>query len=722
MAITKILNLQEADKRNPAAHLKNAIEYIQNPDKTEKCVLVGSLNCLPDSAFEQMMETKELYQKTGKRQGYHVIISFSPEEYVEPEQAMYVVENFAKELLGEDYEAVYAVHTDRKHVHGHLIWNSVSLTTGKKYNSPKGNWKHHLQPITNKYCGKLGLNIMPAEYSEYPKNLPREDWEKEMSFRDIILRDAKMCMFGAGDVEHFEYLMRSLGYNLKKGSWLEVQVPGCKYFHKLEKLDSIFEKENLSGYLDMPGLARPFFYTGDVRELKQTNMSGFQEWYYAKIYHLRVVEQNRFTMKSAKYAEDLKQLHLWQDKYWMLINNNIQSLDDLAAYYVRHIRKVEQLETQQREMHRERQKRKRQIKTEEDLLEYQAWHLETQRKLEKIKEEKKEAKHQVLLARNAMCDNVDYSILDKYEKEPFVENEDVVFPWTKRILENKKRREEKRRNKENEKTGTLQQMVEDVLEKSGKFVSEENNEKQKVVEKEDESKMADVDGESVGAITGKDEERELEGEISEETILQTAWSNVRGKEYDETSGIDKTEALYDKPHTEMVWEEDVESKGENREVEVLENYKSYCSNNLERRALLMDVSQGMDLTNAINKVKEGYLLMGHEADFDEIYEEAKELLDYVNSLETKDKLERIVEKLVAYGTYETIPLSVKADILAFDLADASGNLKLFMSVLKQLGVKMEQDEMFEEYQKIYTETVERAGREERSEVWRGKER
>ena len=106
----------------------------------------------------------------------------------------------------------------------------------------------------------------------------------------------------------------------------------------------------------------------------------------------------------------------------------------------------------------------------------------------------------------------------------------------------------------------------------------------------------------------------------------------------------------------------------------------------------------------------------------EIYEEAKELLDYVNSLETKDKLERIVEKLVAYGTYETIPLSVKADILAFDLADASGNLKLFMSVLKQLGVKMEQDEMFEEYQKIYTETVERAGREERSEVWRGKER
>ena len=65
------------------------------------------------------------------RQGYHVIISFSPEEKVTAEQAMYVLEHFAKDVLGDDYEAVYAVHTDREHMHGHLIWNSVSMTTGK---------------------------------------------------------------------------------------------------------------------------------------------------------------------------------------------------------------------------------------------------------------------------------------------------------------------------------------------------------------------------------------------------------------------------------------------------------------------------------------------------------------------------------------------------------------------------------------------------------------
>lgn len=155
MAITKILNIKESEGRNPASHLKNALEYIQNPDKTEECVLVGGINCLPDTAFEQMEETKNIFHKTGKRQGYHVIISFSPEEKVTAEQAMYVLEHFAKDELGDDYEAVYAVHTDREHMHGHLIWNSVSMTTGKKYNSPKSNWKNHLQPITNKYCDEL---------------------------------------------------------------------------------------------------------------------------------------------------------------------------------------------------------------------------------------------------------------------------------------------------------------------------------------------------------------------------------------------------------------------------------------------------------------------------------------------------------------------------------------------------------------------------------------
>lgn len=309
MAITKILNIQESDGRNPASHLKNALEYIQNPDKTEECVLVGSINCLPDTAFEQMEETKNIFHKTGKRQGYHVIISFSPEEKVTAEQAMYVLEHFAKDVLGNDCEAVYAVHTDREHMHGHLIWNSVSMTTGKKYNSPKGNWKNHLQPITNKYCDELGLSIMPAEYSRNPKNISRDKWEKEMSMKDIILRDAKMCAYAAGNVEHFKYLMKRLGYVFKKDAWMEVQAPGFRYYHKLAKMDEMFSEDMLRHHVDMPWMAKPYFYSSDIRGLHRAKLSPFQKKFYAKLYRLRVVEQKRFVVGGAKYAEDLKRFH-----------------------------------------------------------------------------------------------------------------------------------------------------------------------------------------------------------------------------------------------------------------------------------------------------------------------------------------------------------------------------------------------------------------------------
>jgi len=56
---------------------------------------------------------------------------------------------------------------------------------------------------------------MPVEYSRNPKNISRDKWEREMSMKEIILREAKMCAYAAGNVEHFKYLMKRLGYALK---------------------------------------------------------------------------------------------------------------------------------------------------------------------------------------------------------------------------------------------------------------------------------------------------------------------------------------------------------------------------------------------------------------------------------------------------------------------------------------------------------------------------
>ena len=428
MAITKILNIKESEGRNPASHLKNALEYIQNPDKTEECVLVGGINCLPDTAFEQMEETKNIFHKTGKRQGYHVIISFSPEEKVTAEQAMYVLEHFAKDVLGDDYEVVYAVHTDREHMHGHLIWNSVSMTTGKKYNSPKSNWKNHLQPITNKYCDELGLSIMPAEYSRNPKNISRDKWEREMSMKEIILRDAKMCAYAAGNVEHFKYLMKRLGYVFKKDAWMEVQAPGFRYYHKLAKLDEMFSEDMLRHYVDMPWMSKPYFYSSDIRGLHRAKLSPFQKKFYAKLYRLRIVEQKRFVVGGAKYTEDLKRFHQLQDEYLLIVNNDIKSVVDLVDFIGEQEEKIQQIEDRQKEIYRESSSRKRSIKNEEQYREYQIWHMEVQEELDELKQEKKGIKRQIQLADDIIKEDLYTAYYAVSGNEEIVADRDVEIP------------------------------------------------------------------------------------------------------------------------------------------------------------------------------------------------------------------------------------------------------------------------------------------------------
>ena len=593
MAITKILNIMESEGRNPASHLKNALEYIQNPDKTEECVLVGGINCLPDTAFEQMEETKNIFHKTGKRQGYHVIISFSPEEKVTAEQAMYVLEHFAKDVLGDDYEAVYAVHTDREHMHGHLIWNSVSMTTGKKYNSPKGNWKNHLQPITNKYCDELGLSIMPAEYSRNPKNISRDKWEKEMSMKDIILRDAKMCAYAAGNVEHFKYLMKRLGYVFKKDAWMEVQAPGFRYYHKLAKMDEMFSEDMLRHHVDMPWMAKPYFYSSDIRGLHRAKLSPFHKKFYAKLYRLRVVEQKRFVVGGAKYAEDLKRFHQLQDEYLLLVNNDIKSVVELVDFIREQEEKIQQIEDRQHEIYRESSSRKRNIKNEEQYREYQIWHVEVQEELDELKQEKRNIKRQVQLADDIIKEDLYTAYYAVSGKEEIVADRDVEIPGME------------------EKTA-----VEEVV---------------AVVVKPD----ANV-----------------------EVMNPNNNQNEIGRQKEQTDSARKQQT-------------GLEGIG------------------------IPEVHNSSDV---------------NVARMDESTTDVTGKSEFVETKETEpvDKVGWIVRRISELGGYENISDSVKADVFGFYIADVSGSIRLFSDVMKRLGIKLDGDEMYEEFQRIYEESVGRA--------------
>ena len=532
------------------------------------------------------------------RQGYHVLIAFSPEEKVTAEQAMYVLEHFAKDVLGDDYEAVYAVHTDREHMHGHLIWNSVSMTTGKKYNSPKGNWKNHLQPITNKYCDELGLSIMPAEYSRNPKNISMDKWEKEMSMKEIILRDAKMCAYAAGNVEHFKYLMKRLGYVFKKDAWMGVQAPGFRYYHKLAKLDEMFSEDMLRHHVDMPWMAKPYFYSSDIRELHRAKLSSFQKKFYAKLYRLRIVEQKRFAVGGAKYTEDLKRFHQLQDEYLRLVNNDIKDVVELVNFRSEQKEKIQQIEDRQHEIYRESLSWKRKINTEAQYREYQIWHVEVQEELEELdelKQEKREIKRQLQLADGILKEDLYTAYYALSENEEIVGDKEIEIP------------------------GMAQH--EDVVEVKKKGTTDIDDVDMEICRKEDFSVI------------------------------------------DEQSNIEK-----------------------------------------EQADLYVEKSREMD-----------------DGDAEQIYTGKNVAVDDEVSVipMAADKVEWIADRLSECGAYEDVDVSVKADIFVLDIADVSGSIRLFSDVMKRLGIRMAGYEIYEEFQKIYDESVGRDVGKEKAEdkVW-----
>lgn len=468
----------------------------------------------------------------------------------------------------------------------------------------------HLQPITNKYCDELRLSIMSAEYSKNPKNISRDKWEKEMCMKEIILCDAKMCAYAAGNVEHFKYLMKQLGYVFKKDAWMEVQAPGFRYYHKLAKLDEMFSEDMLRHHVDMPWMAKPYFYSSDIRGLHRAKLSPFQKKFYAKLYRLRVVEQKRFVVGGAKYAEDLKRFHQLQDEYLLLVNNDIRDVAGLVKYRSEQQEKVKRIDDRQQEIYKENSSRKRRIKTDEQYREYQMWHVEVQEELDELKMEKREVKKQLQLVEGIMKEDLYTAYYAVSEDEEIVGEMELEIPG----------------------------MEENIL-------------------------------------VERTTEAVVEPDTNVEVMNPYNIQNEIGRQKEKIDSAKKQQT-------------DLDGIG------ILEIHNSFDVNVTRMDESITDVTSKSGLVEPEEK-------------------------------EPVDKIGWIVRKISELGGYENVSDSVKADVFGFDIADISGSIRLLSDVMKKLRIKLDGDELYEEFQRIYDEAVSRDVDKEREKdkMWsRGRER
>lgn len=664
MAITKILHINEVDTGNPARHLEQALDYIQNPEKTNGNVLVGSLNCLPETAFEQMLDTKATFGKMNKRQGYHIIISFVPGEATE-EIAFDVVERFAKEYLKDEYEAVYAVHNDKNHLHAHLIFNSVNLVTGAKYEYRKGEWKRRMQPITNKLCKEYGLEIMPAEYAKEPKNLSRVEWEWEQRFREMILADAKFCQNYAGSMDHFIFLMKRIGYQFEYGQYLSVKVPGGKWYHQLAKLDERFAEEQFKYYLDM-GFAIPRFISSNPTYLYQKGLSEFQLKFYHKMYRVRMVEQNRFDKNAAWMARELQRFHKLQDQYLFLVQNDIKSVESLVTYEYFAGDRAERITARQKEIYKESGTRKRACKTEDDIRDFQIWHMQAQEELDALKAEKREIRNNLKLVEGCKKEYKRFTMVDLASIEEEVRNTVWVpeYPFA-------------------------EESVREDLDVAGNY---EQSEYEPVLESVAESvvDIGDVVDVAIEAATVEEEPVEMP-RIEEVTV---------------EAPMDVAEVTVDAKNS-------------------LPTYERFKNMMPKEKADIWGFKQMQSFDAVHNMVGLFFYDIDHVADVNEIMEEAQLVYKGMRSNFIKQRTEEITEAINSMEySYLALTDKEKAELFQFLPDDNNYNLELHMAVLKACGLKLDFDEMYEDYQKIYDKTMEMQGDKKnvRGESGRGRAR
>ena len=202
MAVTQLYNR--------TTNLNGLIEYVMNGDKTDEMKYVSSVNCLPETAYEEMIATKNRFNK-GKEKiiGYHLIQSFKEGE-VTPEVAHELGLEYVNEVFGKDFEVVVATHLNTDNVHNHIVINSVSLKTGKKFYDYHAS-RDYLRIVSDCICQYYGLSVLEDKIWKHKGAYKR--FAKENPYMQMVKSDVDRCLEESYYEGDFAKRMKELGYD-----------------------------------------------------------------------------------------------------------------------------------------------------------------------------------------------------------------------------------------------------------------------------------------------------------------------------------------------------------------------------------------------------------------------------------------------------------------------------------------------------------------------------
>ena len=308
LAATRLIAMHVNKGKNIAQCLKDRTDYAMNEEKTEQGTYVSSYACNAEIADKEFAESKREYLRiTGRRPkgdiiAYQIRQSFKPGE-ITPEEANQVGYETAMRFTKGEHAFIVATHTDKAHIHNHVIFNSTNLACDRKF---RDSWfiALALQKLSDLVCLEHGLSVIkPRKSSEREKRTTYPDKE---TFREKICEDIDTAIAREPvDFEEFLRMMQEQEYEIKRGKHIAVKGKGQKQFIRFKSLGDGYTQEDIEKRIkgeekseradDTPKKRwskpkRDFDLLIDIQEkLKQGKGGGYKRW--ATVYNIKQMAQ-----------------------------------------------------------------------------------------------------------------------------------------------------------------------------------------------------------------------------------------------------------------------------------------------------------------------------------------------------------------------------------------------------------------------------------------------
>ena len=345
MAATRLIALHKNKGKSVAACLKSRTDYVQNPDKTEQGELVSCYECSPLTVDEEFMLSKRQYElATGRRQksdiiAYQIRQSFKPGE-ITAEEANKVGYELAMRFTKGKYAFIVATHTDRHHIHNHVIFNSTALDGSKKFRDFFFS-ALAVQRLSDLICLEHQLSVI--EIKPYRERQKRTLYPPKESNRDRLCGIIDSILAEKPkDYEDFLQKLEQQGYEVKRGKYTSVKGARQKRFIRFKTLGAGYSEDELQAVIagktehrprqTQPFQEPPFQLLVDIQaKLSEGKSEGYARW--AKKYNLKEMSKTLIFLQEHKIgsADELNERAAAATEKYHQLGDSIKASENRLA-------------------------------------------------------------------------------------------------------------------------------------------------------------------------------------------------------------------------------------------------------------------------------------------------------------------------------------------------------------------------------------------------------